>query len=491
MAANGYVHKRIISAFILHVSLSLVNCRLIDNVNEAIISNFYDNIENNTGARTDAIGTYIKTFAKYRNHHDVQEADKLDIECAFPSNLSSCKQYLMEECLNVEKLLNHSLLESKSQTLSDWFPSLMYNLHSEVCIDKEPEPEPKHHRGRKKPSSAQAWGYGIGFVTSICCVSNVGGFMAPFMKKNFFQMLLLFCVALAVGTLAGTGFLVLIPESMHLTEEDSPVPDYHFKMATVMGGVYFFYISERLLKIWFSRPKKRKQKKVDQSVRDIVSDVVPADENDKAKASVKENGDKGHTHVLEVVVNNENTDELTELTVEETGKLQKVKRKRKLTTVALIIMIGDALHNFVDGIAIGAAFTENTYLGISVSISVICEELPHELGDIAILLSSGLNMRRSLCYNFLAALTCYVGLVIGILLGENTDANMWIFAVAGGMFVYISLVDMVPEMSDQIKQVEETNPDSKWTALFIQNIGLLTGFVIIMMLVMYGGNIKV
>ncbi|KAH3886038.1 hypothetical protein DPMN_010039 [Dreissena polymorpha] len=52
-------------------------------------------------------------------------------------------------------------------------------------------------------------------------------------------------------------------------------------------------------------------------------------------------------------------------------------------------------------------------------------------------------MKRSLLYNFLAATTCYIGLVIGILLGENTDANTWIFAIAGGMFVYISLVDMV------------------------------------------------
>lgn len=43
----------------------------------------------------------------------------------------------------------------------------------------------------------------------------------------------------------------------------------------------------------------------------------------------------------------------------------------------------------------------------------------------------------------MAALTCYIGLVVGILLGENTNANMWIFAVAGGMFVYLSLVDMV------------------------------------------------
>lgn len=64
-------------------------------------------------------------------------------------------------------------------------------------------------------------------------------------------------------------------------------------------------------------------------------------------------------------------------------------------------------------------------------------------GDIAILLHTGLNMRRSLCYNFVAALPIYIGLALGIVLGENTNANTWIFAVAGGMFVYLSLVDMV------------------------------------------------
>jgi len=57
-----------------------------------------------------------------------------------------------------------------------------------------------------------------------------------------------------------------------------------------------------------------------------------------------------------------------------------LERTNKISTVALMIMIGDALHNFVDGISIGAAFTENMYLGISVSLAIICEELPHELG---------------------------------------------------------------------------------------------------------------
>ena len=64
-------------------------------------------------------------------------------------------------------------------------------------------------------------------------------------------------------------------------------------------------------------------------------------------------------------------------------------------------------------------------------------------GDIAILHHAGLSMKRALLYNFGAALLILVGLVLGILLGENTEANAWIFASAGGMFIYISLVDIV------------------------------------------------
>ena len=54
---------------------------------------------------------------------------------------------------------------------------------------------------------------------------------------------------------------------------------------------------------------------------------------------------------------------------------------------------------------------------------------------------------QAVCYNFLSACTCYVGLVIGILVGQTQAANEYIFAVAGGMFLYIALVDMAPEMN--------------------------------------------
>lgn len=70
--------------------------------------------------------------------------------------------------------------------------------------------------------------------------------------------------------------------------------------------------------------------------------------------------------------------------------------------------------------------------------------LPVPTGDFAILLNSGMSMRQALCCNFLSACTCFLGLAIGIQIGHV--GGMWIFAIAGGMFLYIALADMVRDM---------------------------------------------
>ena len=85
------------------------------------------------------------------------------------------------------------------------------------------------------------------------------------------------------------------------------------------------------------------------------------------------------------------------------------------------------------------------------SLAVLCEEFPHELGDFAVLLNSGMSVKQAMTYNFLSACTCYLGLVLGILLGELDGTNVYIFALAGGMFLYISLVDMVPELNQSVE----------------------------------------
>jgi zinc transporter ZupT len=95
---------------------------------------------------------------------------------------------------------------------------------------------------------------------------------------------------------------------------------------------------------------------------------------------------------------------------------------------------------------------------VSITVAVLCEEFPHELGnpryfrthtahrvagDVAILLSSGMSLRQALSYNLLSAATCYVGFVIGVLVGELQSASTYVFGLAAGMFLYIALTSMV------------------------------------------------
>uniref|UniRef100_A0A8C2ZS55 Solute carrier family 39 member 8 n=1 Tax=Cyclopterus lumpus TaxID=8103 RepID=A0A8C2ZS55_CYCLU len=135
-----------------------------------------------------------------------------------------------------------------------------------------------------------------------------------------------------------------------------------------------------------------------------------------------------------------------------------------------MITLSDALHNFIDGLAIGASFTVSVLTGFSTSTAIVCEEFPHELGDFVILLNAGMTVPQAIFFNMLSAVSCYIGLVFGILLGSNFAPNA-IFAIAGGMFLYIAL---------------ETLPIIFFA---IQNAGLLSGFAIILLITMFAGEI--
>ncbi|CAC5409683.1 SLC39A14 [Mytilus coruscus] len=360
------------------------------------------------------------------------------LHCDNQSPGTSCNRNQSTQCLGYDDVFNLYAKNGKMNetALVKAVPALLYYTQEKICMQPDTVIYHKHH---KKPSSSQAWGYGIGFVSSIVLISNIGAFLGPCMKTQLFKRILMFCVALAVGTLAATGLLVLTPEALGLTGIDSPIPDYNWKMTTVLGGIYFVFICERLLKMIL---KGRKRKGEEEEVKLNIQDEL------------KNGTDFEHSHVDPEDIDNSSGG---------------------VATVAWILLLGDSIHNFVDGLSIGAAFTENVFTGVSVSLAVICEELPHELGDIAILLHSGLTMKKALFYNFLAAVVCYVGLIVGIVVGENTDANRWIFAFAGGLFIYIALVDMIPEMNEQAATSRKNQSESTFQIFLYQNTGLLLG----------------
>ncbi|XP_071104811.1 metal cation symporter ZIP14-like [Haliotis cracherodii] len=355
--------------------------------------------------------------------------------------------------------------------LLDALPAVVMSLEADHCrhMGVHGFGEAKH---RKKPSRKEVWAYGVGFVVLICFVSNLGACLAPLMNSSFFKKLLMFLVSTAVGTLAATGLLVLIPEALDLMSIEETADDYIWKTSTVLGGLFFFYMSERLLKVAFKRSGKK--------------------ENVAASEVVVEEGDLGtELTTLQPAANGTNDIEdkqLPPLPSNEPGPIK--KDKKQVQTVAWIMLLGDGIHKAVDGLAVGAAYSKSIRTGLSLSIAILCEELPHELGDIAILLHSGMSMKKALFYNTLSAACGIIGLVGGISLGENPAANQWIFAVAGGIFLYVPLVDMLPEMSEAADKAIK-NGASAFGITLIQLLGLCTGFGIILIVALYAGDIQV
>ena len=95
-------------------------------------------------------------------------------------------------------------------------------------------------------------------------------------------------------------------------------------------------------------------------------------------------------------------------------------------------------------------------------------------------------------YNFLSACTCYLGLILGILLGELNQANQIIFALAGGMFLYISLVDMVPELNEAVDSAVKKQGLKKALFVFLlQNVGILAGIFSLFFLAKFQDDIQI
>jgi len=112
-----------------------------------------------------------------------------------------------------------------------------------------------------------------------------------------------------------------------------------------------------------------------------------------------------------------------------------------------LIVVGDAIHNFVDGILIAAAFLTDINLGIITSLAVAAHEIPQEVGDFAILLQSGYGRSKALAYNMLSSLATMVGGILAYFSLEHIHAWLpYILALAASSFIYIAVADLIPSL---------------------------------------------
>ncbi|MCA9477686.1 MAG: ZIP family metal transporter [Nanoarchaeota archaeon] len=119
----------------------------------------------------------------------------------------------------------------------------------------------------------------------------------------------------------------------------------------------------------------------------------------------------------------------------------------KHKTAGFLVLAGDFVHNFVDGVLVAGAFLLDFHIGIVTTLSIVAHEIPQEIGDFSILLHSGYTKAKALLYNFYSALSAVLGGVIGYFaLSAVQSIVPFVVAIAAGGFIYIALTHIVPAL---------------------------------------------
>lgn len=122
---------------------------------------------------------------------------------------------------------------------------------------------------------------------------------------------------------------------------------------------------------------------------------------------------------------------------------------------AVMNIVGDAIHNLIDGMIIAASFVLSPAVGVATTLAVLLHEIPQELGDFGVIIHSGISRTKALVLNFFTALTSVIGVGLVFMMGGNADFIIhWLVPFAAGTFLYIAGSDLIPELhKEQSRQM--------------------------------------
>lgn len=139
-----------------------------------------------------------------------------------------------------------------------------------------------------------------------------------------------------------------------------------------------------------------------------------------------------------------------------------------------MILVGDGLHNFTDGILIAAAFLADPKLGLITALAIIAHEIPQEIGDFIVLLNAGFSKARAYVYNLICSMMAVIGGLVGYYtLGSGMEAIPYVLVLASSGFIYIALSDLMPQMQRR-STLRESVPQFVLIALGVGLVLMLT-----------------
>jgi zinc and cadmium transporter len=147
---------------------------------------------------------------------------------------------------------------------------------------------------------------------------------------------------------------------------------------------------------------------------------------------------------------------------------------RRDESARYLILTGDGLHNFIDGVAIGGAFLVDPALGIATTIAVAAHELPQEIADFAVLVRGGFSRKKALLLNLASGAMALLGVLLVFALQETVEPYIgYLLAVTAGMFIYIAAADLIPELHHDHQENEQFG------------FPFLLGIVLVMLITVY------
>ncbi|XP_064590728.1 zinc transporter ZIP5 [Zonotrichia leucophrys gambelii] len=369
-----------------------------------------------------------------------------------------------DDCLNVTQLLGNFGLDSVAQLTPEQFtllcPALLYQIDSRVCIRHRDEVAPPPPGGALWP----ALGWALLAVLSVSVPSVLAVLLLPLRARGSFRSLLAFLVALAVGTLCGDALLHLWPHAQgkHPEAPGDASPAVLQGLA-VLGGIYALFVLELLLAML------RRRREATGHSHGETPGLAPSRAGTELRLLAVPEAEleprppgppHGHSHGPALPPGPGATD------------------------IVWMVVLGDGVHNLSDGLAIGAAFSHSLPSGLSTALAVLCHELPHELGDLALLLRAGAAPRSLLLLSLLSALLSCLGAGAGVALGRSgTPLAPWLLAATAGVFLYVALADMLPE-------VLRGSAEGTWGRFALQNAGFLLGAGIMLGIALAEGHLR-
>uniref|UniRef100_A0AC35UDT9 MgtE domain-containing protein n=1 Tax=Rhabditophanes sp. KR3021 TaxID=114890 RepID=A0AC35UDT9_9BILA len=159
----------------------------------------------------------------------------------------------------------------------------------------------------------------------------------------------------------------------------------------------------------------------------------------------------------------------------------------EISTVVYMMLLGGAANNFVDGMSTGAAFSDSIKKGFSIGLAVFSQQLPQELGTLAIMINSGLGLKKTLVFNLIPISMGYFGFITGVILDNINDTfDDEVFAISAGMYCYIFLGTLLPELRDSFNEILQKDLIEASLVNVLQYIGICSGIALMYFISIYG-----